>query len=523
MYNEPNTKRLQLRPKDVKQIAEGADLSILPFCIASSSENRILKNCEFPEPVNLSEKTASPAVKHIEFENCIFLNKLNIDTRQALSFRNCKFSYDVSVSNAQFNVRFSDCLLEGSLNIKGVHDTVTLSLEESEVNNINVTASFNGTFELLTVKISDALNLIQATFSKKLSLRYIEAKVINFGASNFTTLVEVSKTNCKYFNIADTTFNGDLHCFDVKADRISVACRCKGTIYFAKIEISDNVSIVAQWIKALKLETSKLKGLLLSGTVEEDGIFKVSESTIEILSIIDFKNLGLISFIGILLKEEFTLHLSDLKKTDFINCEMMSAKWLFHNSKINEIFAAQTDFPLKVYDQNGENHTQAQLAFGQLSIAMKSMGNTVQAMEYQAREIHAHFKTTPWFKYKNNPLSFHFAKVSLWLNYISNQFGRNWARAAFFSFATGAVGIWALTVSTKKYEIGLPPLWDERFFSAYVRFMNPLRFYETENIYGTLGDPGLTWASYLIDFLARILIGYGFYQTIQAFRRYGKS
>jgi hypothetical protein len=54
----------------------------------------------------------------------------------------------------------------------------------------------------------------------------------------------------------------------------------------------------------------------------------------------------------------------------------------------------------------------------------------------------------------------------------------------------------------------------------------PLRFFETENLLKSGNDqPYLTLhpVSYFVDFIARILVAYGYYQTIQAFRRYGRK
>jgi len=56
--------------------------------------------------------------------------------------------------------------------------------------------------------------------------------------------------------------------------------------------------------------------------------------------------------------------------------------------------------------------------------------------------------------------------------------------------------------------------------------MNPLRFFDTDALF-TKGNnkPYLTLTnlSYLWDFLGRVFVAYGYYQTIQAFRRFGRK
>ena len=53
-----------------------------------------------------------------------------------------------------------------------------------------------------------------------------------------------------------------------------------------------------------------------------------------------------------------------------------------------------------------------------------------------------------------------------------------------------------------------------------------LRFFELDNLFSdSYPDRDFTFSriAYLVDFLGRVIVGYGFYQTIQAFRRYGQK
>ena len=56
--------------------------------------------------------------------------------------------------------------------------------------------------------------------------------------------------------------------------------------------------------------------------------------------------------------------------------------------------------------------------------------------------------------------------------------------------------------------------------------MNPLRFFELETIFNNTSKEGnikLNGYSYLADFGGRVFVAYGYYQTIQAFRRFGRK
>ncbi len=55
--------------------------------------------------------------------------------------------------------------------------------------------------------------------------------------------------------------------------------------------------------------------------------------------------------------------------------------------------------------------------------------------------------------------------------------------------------------------------------------MNPIRFFDLSDLFKKEQDKHwltLTWYSYVIDFFGRVFIAYGYYQTIQAFRRFGR-
>ena len=69
------------------------------------------------------------------------------------------------------------------------------------------------------------------------------------------------------------------------------------------------------------------------------------------------------------------------------------------------------------------------------------------------------------------------------------------------------------------------PKLDFQILTAYLKFMNPLRFFELDALFNNTPVENklrLNTYSYLSDFIGRIFITYGYYQTIQAFRRFGR-
>jgi hypothetical protein len=83
------------------------------------------------------------------------------------------------------------------------------------------------------------------------------------------------------------------------------------------------------------------------------------------------------------------------------------------------------------------------------------------------------------------------------------------------------------TLTTEEFYFGFPIKIKWEYFASFLKFMNPLRYFETENLFKLTEDKKLPATlnnlSYLWDFLGRIFVTYGYYQTIQAFRKFGRK
>jgi len=262
------------------------------------------------------------------------------------------------------------------------------------------------------------------------------------------------------------------------------------------------------------------------GENRDGNAIDISDVKLKNLIFRDMRNKGLMSFSSITMEPQgkLTMRLATLGKTDFILCNFTAGNFEFENSKITDAFMAESDFAKRIVVNGSELHSQEQLAFGQIATAFQKQGDTVRYLEYQSREIEAHYKGLRWFPAGARSLSF--TKFSLWLNKISNDFGRNWMRAILFSFGIGIVFFYFLVISSSEYYFDWGFRYDDRLVGSFLKFMNPLRFFDTESLFKVgNGKPFLTlcgWSN-MIDFFSRVLVAYGFYQMIQAFRRYGRS
>jgi hypothetical protein len=300
----------------------------------------------------------------------------------------------------------------------------------------------------------------------------------------------------------------------------------KRQLQIQNTSISNGVHFVMDQLRLLRISVCSIGELKFSEENQDENNYVVEKSEVNKLIFENVLNKGLISLreLNRNIGGDISIISSDLGKTDFILCNFNSAKFEFENSKLANLFLAETDFPKRVVLNNKLNFSQAQLAFGQLRTAFQNQGDSVREMEYHSREIEAHYKRLSFYDKGSNKIGF--TKISLWLNKLSNDFGRSWQKGLMFSICSGIIFFYLLVVSSKEYKIAFPINFDGRLFPAFLRFMNPLRFFELEAIFKFNQDKpflSLVGRSYLFDFLGRIFVAYGFYQTIQAFRRFGRK
>jgi len=217
---------------------------------------------------------------------------------------------------------------------------------------------------------------------------------------------------------------------------------------------------------------------------------------------------------------------SDIGKTTFIGCNLNSFdEFFFANSKMLEVFIADTTLPkterIKSIDTKVQQHElleQQRLALSQFKKIYENRGDVVSAIEYHAYEMETYRKILKQTKPKDRVGRWNARgeKMNLWLNKWSSNYGNNWLRA---------VG-WTLIVNTALFllycaALGFRPGIDiVKFFdlaSYSFEFLNPLRKADF------IKEVPNNAASRTIDYLSRIIMAYFVYQTIQAFRKYGKK
>jgi uncharacterized protein YjbI with pentapeptide repeats len=440
----------------------------------------------------------------VDFRNCVFSQSINVHLENCHLSENCVFNSNLKIHLSKEDAEISNYNVYGELVLFGAAKKLVLCNINEQQKLTSQSIRISGEFsELLIDKISAVTLEIssQTRLEEKLKLKDISVSNLLIGMIFLNK--EMIIDNCRIGN--------------VKFQNTTEAIKGLNVINSVIQEIEFPVSALLKF----SIVQGKINTLRLYGANEETSIMNIEKTTILNLKFEGIFNNGQITLRELNIPENgiISFKSSNLGKADFIYCNFAKANLEFENSKITEAFFSETEFPKKVLANGKVNYGQAQLTFGQLGTAFKKQGDNIRALEYTSRELEAHYKKIKWFS-----VDF-FQKFNLWLNSISNNFGRNWARGICFSFAIGLLFFCLLLVSTDSYSIGLPEFKFE-MLPAYLKFMNPLRFYELDALFNNTPEQGLirlNGFSYLADFTGRIFTAYGYYQTIQAFRRFGRK
>ena len=222
---------------------------------------------------------------------------------------------------------------------------------------------------------------------------------------------------------------------------------------------------------------------------------------------------------------------SDLGKAQFIGCDFRKFdKFEYHNSKMLEVFVADTEFPEreKISHPNAEvtetqKLEQQRLALSQFKKIYENRGDNIRATQALAEEIEtyrAQLKlekpTTKKERWNNRT-----ERLNLWLNRISNYHGNNWFRAATVTILIDWLFFYLYSLSLG-FRLGGDWNMFGKLFASSFDFLNPVHKTDflVDRFDFTLDIGGL---ALFIDNISRIIIAYLVYQTIAAFRKFGKK
>lgn len=245
---------------------------------------------------------------------------------------------------------------------------------------------------------------------------------------------------------------------------------------------------------------------------------------------------------------QFVISNTNLSKTEFLGCDLRGFEFLYCNSKLSEAFITGSELPknnIDIYDSKNSSpdgyrkmliqqdtfleqqlfyFKQKTSVYTQLKKVFTNQGNIVEAgwyhskaMKFQEKLLDAEVERRKKVEGTKSLLLYK-ETLDKWvfkLNHLSNRHGESWAVALRFVVISSLVLYSVFYASLYyKYDFSFDTIW--HFVGNYFTFINP-----THKINYMTNE--LTACSKFVDFISRIVIGYGIYQFVVAFRRHGKK
>jgi len=228
----------------------------------------------------------------------------------------------------------------------------------------------------------------------------------------------------------------------------------------------------------------------------------------------DFQNNGNVSFSEIIKGNQFVIQNSAAGNLEFLNVNFKKFNEIvISDSNIDKTSFSSYPFKIRSYSSNPKvgygienkslSKSNLKNVYNQLKKVAKNKGNIDVANKYQSLE----------YKYLFFEKSWGFDKLLLFFNFISNNHGRYWFQGVVFTLSVGLLCFYQYYTF---FESGFT---FNELLKEYVIFISSFPKLELEKY----SEIPKTWDVSLIIWISRIFISYGIYQTIAAFRKYGKS
>lgn len=327
--------------------------------------------------------------------------------------------------------------------------------------------------------------------------RSLKIKDLSFHSSNFEKDVTIHISKIESFNCSNCNFKEVFNLNNFSKEKL----------------VSEMVSIGFNGINQGSIIIEQIYAHIVLAGINLGNIY-FKDLDIYIISILDYQNNGSLTFSNIKSGDYFIIQNTISGKMNFLNSDInLFNEIIIANSNIDG--ANFNKYPIKILSQSKSpilgygidkrflRISNLKNVYNQLKKIAKTKGDIDTANRYESLE------------HKQLLLSkkVGFDSVLLFLNYISNENGRSWFRGVFFTLTIGLIFfiIYLKTIGIEFYF--------NQCYQDYVIFITSFPKLELKE-YSNLNEG---WKTQLVVWLSRIFISYGIYQTISAFRKYGKT
>lgn len=456
--------------------------------------SNIFRNKKFDYDIIINNnnffETENPKEKSIEFHNCTFNKDLYFEylnnEKLTISFINCTFKGTCQILNSTLkDLNFKNIVFLKRMELH------TLNLEKLTVNsgNKNISSDFN----IGDVHIS---KLIDCSFLK------IEKGIFNF-LTTYSSKKEITYLNTWFNNSSfDRAFFGGTYLSYIDFSKSKFNSVEFSSCHFDTINFTE-----ANFGLKSRFQNCNFNSVAKFTNCFNKGLFEIADSKFKELVYFDESNLSQLnikntSFEKKAFFDRLTINSLSLYQTTF------SQGTFFDELKIKNI----TD---KKYIKSitGDEALKLRRTLRQIKQELQKAENKIDYNRFRGYELHAYYQELKW---KQNFKD----KAILWATKWSTGFEHSWTKALRFVL-TGALIFYSLFFISEKYmlalDLNLSSIKD--FVSGYFRFLIVTDFYnplEQERIF--IDNSNTT--GWIIFILGKIVLAFGIYEMIQAFRKF---
>ncbi|MFD2522177.1 hypothetical protein [Emticicia soli] len=410
--------------------------------------------------------------------------------------------------------------------------SVSSRSNELEINDSNIEQIiiYGTTFNKISINKSNFQEILFSNCSFINSYFYfLKCNNINFENCNFYELKVSSNINKDSFLIFSKSFFFSLN--------ISYFSSVLGFIFFKEMK---PIHLIDLSLLKKNIPNPLLENNYNDSLVEKDFLFERKDNEFKSNYsewICTKKNTLVDELLKKYQQPTFVLCQSTLGKAEFTDCDLNSFDFQFSNSKITEIFISGGTIPsnnIQIFNipkDTLEWHEQKVSIYNQLKKVFDSQGDVFWSSHFQSKtskhqsrvlelRVEKESKNSNSWTDKVNQFfsSNRFDLRAFKLNQFSNLHGENWGRALAFTLFVPipfyCLYLWSVgRLFVFSNEI------DWNLIGYYFSFLDPTHKIDfLEDAKGDLNG----WSRFL-DFASRIVVSYGIYQLIVAFRKLGKK
>ena len=534
-------------------------------------ESAAISNVTFKQPVIVSDVDIKSG---LAFYNCNFL--------EGIFFKNVTcLNFDVLKSRVMSSLYFSQCKMRNFTLVQGCHFKRNVRIDnDSEVGEVKIANSeveeigfyFSKSKSILSfdvvnftagLKISNStllgtarfeshtgeISLVRSTFKKWVQIWNLTSRRLLYNYNTFDDTVKVTASRIASWTIIGDTFQKELKYENYDSGGQINECNLN-ELYISQAAFIEGADIRGRGLTIDKITlpiTADLKGVLriqnwrvaelsISG-INQNLKLLLCQMRIRTLKMIEFTNYADVTFERCQAENELfktkqvdssaiIMAHSDLGATRFTEMDFKSFSEInventsFDGIKCSNVtWFDDSQLVMGVYkNTTTKAHRTRREIYRQIKHSLKSQGNQIDSLLFQAREMRAHREE---LKSSNNyGLN---DKLIMTVN-RTNNYGLDWFKPLWIiALITLGFYLIELPLFSDKLQYSIAPsaedlemTWNELYanFRVYWQMFNPARKFES--VYGENRSAFL----YFLDLFHRLILGVFIFQIIRAFRKF---